>query len=166
MNLRQYDDTHHTSCRLADAANHSPVAVEKEPTQAPKVKREREKSCFADAQVALANLDAVLLEARGALEALPAHMLGELEAVQRLAFPRAPAAPPRAHQLPGGCQAAAGPADAQEPQPPTEGACSGSAAADADSEDAARARQVWPRCWPRGSTLCVLYWCACFQDDA
>ena len=39
-------------------------------------------------QVALANLDAVLQEARGALEALPPHLLAELQAVQQRLHPR------------------------------------------------------------------------------
>lgn len=43
--------------------------------------------------MALANLDAVLLEARGAFELLPEHLLAQLEEVQRMQSPRASASP-------------------------------------------------------------------------
>lgn len=36
--------------------------------------------------LALANLDAVVLEARGALEGLPAHLLESMEALQKVIF--------------------------------------------------------------------------------
>ena len=44
--------------------------------------------------MALANLDAVLLEAQGAFESLPQHLLAQLEDVQRSLSLRATAAPP------------------------------------------------------------------------
>lgn len=43
--------------------------------------------------MALANLDAVLLESRGTLESLPEHVLAQLEDVQRMQTPRASASP-------------------------------------------------------------------------
>lgn len=43
--------------------------------------------------VAVANLDAVLLEAQYAFQALPRHLLAQLEELQRLQIPRAVAAP-------------------------------------------------------------------------
>ncbi len=43
--------------------------------------------------MALANLDAVLLESRSTLEALPEHVLAQLEAAQRMGSPRASASP-------------------------------------------------------------------------
>lgn len=43
--------------------------------------------------MALANLDAVLLESRGTLEALPEHVLAQLEDAQRMGSPRASASP-------------------------------------------------------------------------
>jgi hypothetical protein len=39
--------------------------------------------------VVIANLDAVLLEAVGAFQTLPGHLLAQLEDLQRLHFPRA-----------------------------------------------------------------------------
>ncbi len=47
-------------------------------------------------QVALANLDAVLQEARGALEALPSHCLAALEAALRRRLPPAASVAPAA----------------------------------------------------------------------
>ena len=44
-------------------------------------------------QVAIANLNAVLLESRGTLETLPGHVLAQLEEVQRMQSPRASASP-------------------------------------------------------------------------
>ncbi len=44
-------------------------------------------------QVALANLDAVLLESRGTFEMLPEHVLAQLEEVQLMQSPRASASP-------------------------------------------------------------------------
>ena len=43
--------------------------------------------------MAIANLDAVLLESRGTLETLPGHVLAQLEEVQRMQSPRASASP-------------------------------------------------------------------------
>ena len=43
--------------------------------------------------MALANLDAVLLESRGTLETLPEHVLEQLEDIQRMQSPRASASP-------------------------------------------------------------------------
>ena len=43
--------------------------------------------------MAIANLDAVLLESRGTLETLPGHVLTQLEEVQRMQSPRASASP-------------------------------------------------------------------------
>ncbi|KAK9908199.1 hypothetical protein WJX75_004163 [Coccomyxa subellipsoidea] len=60
--------------------------------------------------VALANLDAVLLEAQGAFESLPQHLLAQLEDVQRSLSLRATAAPPlhgasgQASQVPANMQ--------------------------------------------------------------
>ena len=48
---------------------------------------------FGGSQVALANLDAVLLESRGTFEMLPEHVLLQLEEMQRLQNPRASASP-------------------------------------------------------------------------
>ncbi len=49
--------------------------------------------CVGGFQVALANLDAVLLESRGTFEMLPEHVLLQLEEMQRLQNPRASASP-------------------------------------------------------------------------
>ena len=49
--------------------------------------------CVGNSQVALANLDAVLLESRGTFEMLPEHVLAQLEEMQRLQNPRASASP-------------------------------------------------------------------------
>ena len=43
--------------------------------------------------MAIANLDAVLLESRGTLETLPGHVLAQLEEVQRMQSPRASTSP-------------------------------------------------------------------------
>ncbi len=56
--------------------------------------------------MALANLDAVLQEARGALEGLPPHCLAALEAALRRRWPppaSASPAPPGAPQPPSTC---------------------------------------------------------------
>ena len=53
-----------------------------------------------DCQVALANLDAVLLESRGTFEMLPEHVLAQLEEVQRLHSPHASASPQADSELP------------------------------------------------------------------
>ena len=50
--------------------------------------------------MALANLDAVLLESRGTFETLPEHVLAQLEEVQRLQSPRASASTPADSALP------------------------------------------------------------------
>lgn len=44
-------------------------------------------------QIALANLDSVLLEARGVLEGINPHLLAEMEGVQKAQFEAAPPVP-------------------------------------------------------------------------
>ena len=88
-------------------------------------------------QVALANLDVVLQEARGALEGLPQHLLAELQAVQKRLHPRpwcsAPAAP-LGTSMPVRSSLAAG--------MPLEAASQLCAADSASGEEVARTRQV------------------------